>query len=162
MCWECDHPDRTRADYLAELREIADRTGWAVQSIERWRDRPPWSYTLGLSQFGRPELVVTGMEWESAVWLLDGAAGHMMHAADPVPGEQVAWEDGPLTEVVTVAEPWAHLNMAVELYGPKIRALQLVHADDHGHWPWDAYFRGVQPVLGSRAPHSFPYRADLC
>ena len=47
--------------------------------------------------------------------------------------------------------PWAHLNMAVELYGQRIRGLQLVHADKHGHWPWDQAYQGVrggQPVLG--------------
>jgi hypothetical protein len=32
--------------------------------------------------------------------------------------------------------------------------LQLVYADDRGHWPWDTGFRGGrggQPVLGARA-----------
>ena len=38
---------------------------------------------------------------------------------------------------------------------PGLRALQVVHADDRGHWPWETGYRGVrggQPVLGSRAP----------
>lgn len=42
----------------------------------------------------------------------------------------------------------------VELYGPRIRALQVVHADDRGRWPREAGYRGVrggQPVLGVRA-----------
>jgi hypothetical protein len=44
----------------------------------------------------------------------------------------------------------------VDLYGPSVRALQVVHADGRGHWPWDRGYRGVrggQPVLGIRAPH---------
>jgi hypothetical protein len=151
MCWECDHPDRTRLDYITQMREIADRTGWAVQVVEPWRDRPPWAYTAGLTQFGQPELVVTGMPFEPAVDLLNAAAHHLTHAAAWRPGEQVDWDDGPLTEIVDVAEPTAHLNLAVEFYGPKIRALQLVYVDDHGHWPWYAGYRGVQPVLGIRA-----------
>jgi len=56
-------------------------------------------------------------------------------------------------EIVTVTEPAAHLLCAADLYGPQIRALQLVHADDRGHWPWDRGYRGVrggQPVLGVR------------
>jgi len=43
---------------------------------------------------------------------------------------------------------------AVELFGPQITALQLVYADDRGHWPWDMGGRGGrggQPVLGARA-----------
>ena len=60
----------------------------------------------------------------------------------------------------SVAEPTAHLVTAIELYGPAIKALQVVHADKRGHWPWDAEYRGVQggqPVLGIRASH--PVRA---
>ena len=48
----------------------------------------------------------------------------------------------------------SHVLHAVEFYGPGIRALQLVHADGRGHWPWEVGFRGVQggqPVLGVRA-----------
>jgi hypothetical protein len=51
--------------------------------------------------------------------------------------------------------PSAHLNIAIELCGPQVRALQVVHADDRGHWPWEVGYRGVrggQPVLGIRAP----------
>ena len=47
-----------------------------------------------------------------------------------------------------------HLNVAAELCGPQLTALQLVYADDRGHWPWDRGFRGGrggQPVLGARA-----------
>jgi hypothetical protein len=61
---------------------------------------------------------------------------------------------GPLIEIVEVAEPAAHLLLAAQFYGAGIRALQLVHADDRGHWPWEVGFRGVrggQPVLGMRA-----------
>jgi hypothetical protein len=46
------------------------------------------------------------------------------------------------------------LAVAAEIFGPEIRALQLVHADDRGHWPWEVGFRGGrggQPVLGVRA-----------
>ncbi len=67
---------------------------------------------------------------------------------------QVRLTGGPLIEIVRVAEPTAHLLTATELYGPQLRALQVVHADDAGQWPWDRAYRGVrggQPVLGPRA-----------
>ena len=60
---------------------------------------------------------------------------------------------GPVIEIAEVAAA-AHLVIAIEFYGPGIRALQLVHADDRGHWPWEMGYRGVrggQPVLGVRA-----------
>jgi hypothetical protein len=33
------------------------------------------------------------------------------------------------------AELAAHLHTATDLYRPPVRALQLVHTDDPGHWP---------------------------
>ena len=69
------------------------------------------------------------------------------------PGRGAA-RGGPLIEIVEVAEPAAHLLIAAEFYGTGIRALQVVHADDRGHWPWEVGYRGVrggQPVLGMRA-----------
>ena len=69
--------------------------------------------------------------------------------------EQARLLDGPLVEVVEVTTPWAHLAMAVEFYGQRIRGLQLVHADKRERWPWDDAYQGVrggQPVLGPREP----------
>ena len=155
MCWQCDHPGSTRLDYLEHIRELIDCHGWAVQGVQRDRIHPPWAYTVGLTLNSRPELVVTGMPLARATELLDDVASHVLHADAPRPGEQIPLIGGPLIEIVEVAEPAAHLLTAVEFYGPGIRALQLVHADDRGHWPWEVGFRGVrggQPVLGLRVP----------
>jgi hypothetical protein len=87
--------------------------------------------------------------------VLNGMAAHLLHADAPAPGTQAALLDGPLVEVVKVTAPWAHLNVAVELYGQRIRGLQLIHADKRGRWPWDREYQGVrggQPVLGRREP----------
>jgi hypothetical protein len=84
----------------------------------------------------------------------DDVASHVLHATAPRPGEQIPLRGGPVIEIVEVAEPAAHLVTATEFYGPGIRALQLVHADDRGRWPWEVRYRGVQggqPVLGVRA-----------
>ena len=154
MCWACDHPGATRADYLDHVRTVIARYGWAVQDVERDRVHPPWAYTVGLTTFGQPELVATGLSPRRAADLLNGVAEHLLHAAAPRPGEQVKLVDGPLIQIVEVAEPTAHLTIAVDLFGPHIRALQVVHADDRGHWPWEPGYRGAQggqPVLGKLA-----------
>lgn len=154
MCWMCDHPKATRQDYLDYIRCLVADQGWAVQGVERDRIRPPYAYTVGLTPHGKPELVVTGMRLHRAAALLNDVAVHVMHAVAPEPGERIPLIDGPLVEFVEVRVPSAHLLVAGELYGPRIRALQVVHADDHGRWPWEVGFRGVkggQPVLGSRA-----------
>jgi hypothetical protein len=153
MCWLCDHPDAKWPDYLDHMRHLVDICGWAVQAVERDRIHPPWAYTVGLTAAGLPELVVTGMSARRAQDLLNDVAAHILHADALVPGERHALEGGPVIEVVELTEATAHLFVAVELYGTGIRAQQIVHADDRGHWPWDVGYRGVrggQPVLGVR------------
>ncbi len=66
MCWICDHPGATHGDYLSHLRGLIDEFGWAVQGVERDRIHPPWAYTVGLTAYRRPELVVTGMPVQRA------------------------------------------------------------------------------------------------
>lgn len=155
MCWMCERPGVTERDYQDHLRQLINVFGWAVQGVERDGIHPPWAYTVGLTAYQRPELVVTGMPVSRATGVLNGVAAHLLHADAPEPGTQAALLNGPLVEVVRVAVPWAHLRMAVEFYGRRVSALQLVHADDRGHWPWDSWYRGVrggQPILGTREP----------
>jgi len=144
----------TWQDYLAHVQEMIDCHGWAVQGVQRDRSHPPWAYTVGLTPNGKPELVVTGLPLTRATQLLNDVASHVLHAEAPRPGEVVPLIGGPVIEIVEVTVPNAHLAVAVEFYGPGIKALQLVHADDRGHWPWEVGYRGVrggQPVLGVRA-----------
>jgi len=104
--------------------------------------------------YGHPELLVTGMRHRDSVHFLNDVAHHLVHhdAQALVAGDRHAWRGGPAaTEVVDVAEPTVHLVMAHALYGPVIRAVQLVYADDRGRWPWEVGFRGNQSVLGPRA-----------
>src|SRR3984957_16659018 len=100
-------------------------------------------------------LITPGMGPARAPTVLNGMAAPLVHAEEPEPGTQAVLRDGPLVEIVRVAVPWAHLNLAVELYGDQIRGLQLVHADKRGNWPWDRRYQGVrggQPILGDREP----------
>ena len=151
MCWECDHPEATKADFLDHMLDLMDTFGWAVQGVERDGIHPPWAYTVGLTRVGQPELVATGLSLRRATRLLNGQAAHLLHAPAFQPGEQFELAGGPVIQVVQVAEPTAHLETALQMFGPRIRALQLVHADDRDHWPWEPGYRGVrggQPVLG--------------
>lgn len=154
MCWECDHPDRTHADYLEHLREQVDCCGWIVQAVARDRRSPALAYTIGLTGFREPELVVIGKPAEEAVALLNAVAAHVLHAEAPEPGDYFRLKDGAELETVGMSAPGAHLHTAVELYGEiDLRALQLVYPDARGRWPWDPGHRpggGGQPVLGPR------------
>jgi hypothetical protein len=154
MCWLCDHPGATEFDYLEHIRDVIAYSGFAIQGVEGDRRNSPWAYTVGLSAHGKPELVVTGLSIARSVRLLNDVAPHLMHADAPQPGEVVPLLDAPVIEIVEITEPTEYLGIAVAIFGPEIRALQLVHADDRGHWPWEVGFRGSrggQPLLGKRA-----------
>ncbi|GAA3512777.1 hypothetical protein GCM10022234_04280 [Aeromicrobium panaciterrae] len=153
MCWKCDNPNATDADYLELIREKISTYGWFIQYVERDRRRPSFAYTVGLTPMGHPELLVTGLTPRRAGNLLNPIAHGLMSHDDPayVAGERHTWPDRLTVEVVDVAEPTVHLVMANAIYGPLLRAVQLVYADDRGRWPWQVGFRGTQPVLGRRA-----------
>jgi hypothetical protein len=154
MCWECDHPEATWQDYLEHLRALLEQRRWVVQGVQRERERPPYAYTVGLPKRQRPELLVTGLPYDRAAGLLNGAAEHALLAGTLRPGELLALPGAPAIEIVRVAEPGVHLKVAAAINGPGFTALQLVYADERGRWPWDSVFRGGhggQPVLGSRA-----------
>jgi hypothetical protein len=154
MCWLCDHPEATESDYLDHVRDLMARSGFMVQGVTGDRRHSPWAYTVGLTPHGKPELVVTGLPVARAARLLNSVGNHLLHADPPRPGEQVQLIDGPKIEIVEVTEPAMLLAIAVALFGPGIRALQVVHADDRGHWPWELGFRGGrggQPIFGVRA-----------
>jgi hypothetical protein len=155
VCWSCAHPGATERDYHNYMQSLITMYGWAVQGVERDGIHPPWAYTVGLTRFRQPELVVTGMSLTKATAVRNGVAAHLEHADAPAPGTQAELTGGPLVEIVKVSAPWAHLNLAVEFFGRRVRGLQLVHADKHGRWPWDREYQGVrggQPVLGVREP----------
>jgi hypothetical protein len=155
MCWQCDHPGATTADYLKELRATVREHGWAVQYVES--DRKPFAYTVGLHDRGLPELLVTGTSPSWAVEVLNCFAREALDGRDLRPGTRVMHDGEPIVEVVEVEQPDAHVKWAVAFGGRAVRAIQLVSPDDRGRWPWSPDFddgRGSQPVLGKRGPQN--------
>jgi hypothetical protein len=150
MCWMCDHPGSTVADFLDVIRAKIDKRGWAVQYVED--PRMPFAYTAGMTAYGLPELLMTNVSPARAARVLNGSAELLLNGMELWPGRQVSLPGGPLVEVVEVDQPDVHLPAAVAIHGP-IRAFQLVWADGRGRWPWAADFcdrESRQPVLGMR------------
>jgi hypothetical protein len=155
MCWLCDHPNATRDDYAGVLRTKMLKNGWAVQYVES--EPTPWAYTIGLHDWGQPELLVTGVSPPRACRLLNNVTRDALRGLALAPGEQIRVPDGPLVEIVEVDHPDVHMGWAIEVGGPDVRAFQLVWADGRGRWPWSATFcdgRRRQPVLGMRAQNA--------
>ena len=154
MCWVCEHPESTGEERLEYVRGLLAQNYWVAVGVSGEGHRSPYSYTVGLTDQGQPELVVTGLPQEQASDLLASAAGDFLDGPAPAPGKRIRVAGGPMVEIVRVAQPGAHLDVAAVLYGRRLTALQLVYADRRGHWPWDRKFRdgrGGQPVLGARS-----------
>ena len=151
MCWKCDHPDSTMQEWLELIYEKVKENGWTAIFIQD--DRTPFAYTIGLHEHGLPELLVAGMPPERANLVLNTVAEYIRRGGRPVPGERMLIGGELLLDFVQVQHPMAHLKFAFSIYGPDMRALQLVWPDDNGHLPWCAEFSngGVrQPVFGVR------------
>jgi Domain of unknown function (DUF4262) len=152
MCWKCDHPHGTTEEYLAELRQTMLECGWAVQYVES--DRMPFAYTVGLTRYGLPEHVVTGLPPQRAARMLNALGRRAVSGRPPVPGMRITLPAGPLVEIVEVEHPDVYLIFADALFGHEVTALQAVWVDSRGRWPWSPGFddgRGTQAVLGVRA-----------
>jgi hypothetical protein len=155
MCWQCDHPQASPADYVRELRKTITKHKWAVQYVED--ERRPFAYTIGLHKRGFAEYLVTGLSPERAMQLLNSVAYYTIREVAPKAGDTMNIAGEVDLEFVAVNQPDAHLAWAVNLYGPNVRALQLVWRDERGHSPWCPDFdegRGTQPVLGKRGPRA--------
>lgn len=154
MCWVCEHPESTRQERLDYIRGVLAQHPWIVIGVHEERYRPPYSYTLGLTDRDLPELVITGLPHKRAAGMLVRVAWEVLGGTALAPENRIRLAGGLLAEVVKVAEPGARLDVADGLYGQQLAAVQLVYADRRRHWPWDRKFRdgrGGQPVLGARA-----------
>ena len=111
MCWMCDHPGSTVADFLDVIRgKIAER-GWAVQYVED--PQMPFAYTAGLTNYLLPELLMTNVSTARAARVLNGVAEFLVDGLELWPGRQVSLPGGLLVEVVEVDHPEVHLPAAV-------------------------------------------------
>jgi hypothetical protein len=153
MCDECEGGDLSFEDYYDQvIRPKIDEYGWFIQYVTGDRLSPSFAYTIGLTEHGCPELVVTGVSQQQAAALLN-EGGVVLHRRRLAHGQRVTVA-GRRIEVVELPHPDAHLLFADSVYGPDLRALQLVYADESGIWPWSRGHRGGaggQPVLGPRA-----------
>jgi hypothetical protein len=99
--------------------------------------------------------MMTGLSPDISCRVLNSIA-HMVVDDGTVlaPAMHIDHQDRFLMEVVEVEHPDVHLKFAVGIFGPTVRALQLVWADDKGRLPWApgwGHGRRRQPVLGRRA-----------
>ena len=138
--WNPDH----LAQFFAGVQEMITEHGWAVQYVFPTREDPvqPYAYTVGLTSFGRPELVVVGLPTDVAGVVLNRAA--RQHITDPIapgdtlrPGLSVSLR----AEAVAASVRDRCAGVARHLYGDEVTLVQLLWPSNTGRWPdqpdWD-------------------------
>lgn len=147
-------------DFMDRQAGLIDRYGWAVVSVQPAEADPaavPFAYTVGLTEYDYPELLIAGLPPELAHPLLNDMAGRVFdraerfttgqHISDLLTGYDAVMIDGTATEDL-------HPGAAYVRYGTdRVRVQQIVWPDPQGRFPWDDDYskdQRVQPLLARR------------
>jgi hypothetical protein len=157
------------AELLLRVHTAITEHGFFIQAVMGTGRKPGWAYTIGFLELGHPEVIVFGLDAQSASGALhllhrEIVAGrrrplgveHAQRLGDgpdatcllPVPAS--AWHDD-ACHFATAAAYYEALGWEPQ----RLEAVQLVWATPDGHFPWNRgcapRFRRLQPVLDPEA-----------
>lgn len=120
--------------YDAWLRETIRRCGWALQAVPADdEDAPPFVYTVGLTGFGHPELVLFATSQATAAAVLNGLGELVRGGRALTAGETVALHSGRV-HLLSFPESADWLFAADQLYrsdgGAPVPALLVIPEDE--------------------------------
>jgi len=149
-------PVDSRDSIDQDLDALIHEHGWAVRHVGASAHEAAFSYTVGLSTLGLPEIVTTGMPFGSSHEFLNMVAQEMRDGLALAHGTRsTRFTDSGDISFIHV-EDTRGLTAVKARYG-KVAALQLIWPDSTGAYPWDAGYRNppeAQPLLG-RVPNTF-------
>lgn len=130
---------------------MIDRHGWAVRNVASSDPAECFSYTVGLTAHGHPEVVMTGLPPDAGTAFLNIAGEIVVREGGRVEaGTSTAeFAEGPPMPVI-LAEDVSGLTAVRDLYG-SVEAVQVIWSDTHGRFPWESGYGnppGSQPLLG--------------
>lgn len=138
---------------FADLLRMIDEYGWAVRNVGAGPEpgEAAFSYTIGLTAFGHPEVVITGMPFEHAQTFLNNIGSDVRDGKRFEAG--TVNEDLAPTPVLFLSVVQDEELVAVrQVYG-RCSAVQMVWPDSAGRFPWVAGYNNppdAQPLLGPR------------
>ena len=136
--------------------ELIDRYGWAVTVVFPTEDRPgaPFAYTIGLTAYHHPELIIAGLDARLSQQLLNDLATRFFQQAQRfTAGQRISDLLAGYDAIIVEGPPTDDLypGHAIARYGKdRVRLQQVVWPDQHGRFPWEpgyAINRQAQPVL---------------
>lgn len=156
-------PDRRTQE--ERWRDVVAEHGWMVMSIGEGEHAPGFTFTVGLTGAGLPEVVVYGLPGDVAGTVLNDVARRLLDGERMPDGVAVPrvlrGYDVQLWDATWLQDP---LGAAFRLYGrDRVRVRQLVWPDRDGRWPWEPGFGAPddEPVLFDPPGGGGPRRAGL-
>jgi hypothetical protein len=126
--------------YDAWRRETIRRHGWAVQAVLGDADGPPFAYTVGLTGFGHPELILFATSQATAAAVLNDL-GERVRAGQRLGADERVRLPGGEVRLLAFPESARWLLGANELYrlpgGPPVPALLVMPEDGLAATPGD-------------------------
>ncbi|WP_299958101.1 DUF4262 domain-containing protein [uncultured Modestobacter sp.] len=149
-----DAAEQDADQVLGDLRRVIDRFGWAVLHGGGTSPADPrYSYTVGLSAWQHPEVIVVGLPFPAGEKYLNLVGEAVRAGARFGPGVSTTALTDPDSPVVFLTvEDTTRLSVAEQFSG-SVDALQLIWPDSTGLLPWQDGHRnppGAQPLLGPR------------
>lgn len=145
----------TSADRYDDTRRLIDAHGWAVIGVfpTRPEDGVPFSYTVGLTDRGLPELAIYGLPPHTAGGVLNAVARHALDHGELRCGEPTLGLLARGLPVVAIAmDDTEDLTTVRALYGVVLAAQQIVWPDCDGRMPWQDWNLGAsQPLRGGQS-----------
>jgi Domain of unknown function (DUF4262) len=148
----------------AKLIDDIEKYDCHIIQVRSENEIPGWSYTIGLFEvFGRPEVIVVGLEEEMAHFVLNEVADRYRRGTTLGEGDRLSDLLGNVDcEFRFVETRWVRqglMGYAEWFYrDDEFPALQCIYPDLDGKFPWedgfDASWRGMQALLFRDAPQS--------
>lgn len=147
----------------AHTRAMVRRFGWFLQYVLGSRvepedsreaeDGPPFGYTVGLFGLDHPELLILGVEQETAAGVLNTLGERVRGGEALLPGQLVTFEDWPHRIIPEVVPNPGEILYAANRYYKRpaeasVPALQLSYDDRAGRFPWEPGY--VAPAMQPR------------
>jgi hypothetical protein len=137
----------------ANLASIIRRRGWAIQYIGGSEcsapgcdcpefEGPPFAYTVGLFGLGHPELLIFGVDPDTACGVLDDL-GERVRGGEPLlPGITIEFDEWPHRIIPEVVPNPGDIVFFANIFYQRpdeasVPVLQLSYDDAEGRFPWE-------------------------
>lgn len=136
---------------FADLTRMVETYGWAIRHVLGDASTAPFSYTVGLTARGWPELVITGLPADVADVFIRNAVDEQEASGAFRPGDRTDSLTKSGSVVLIRVDDRRGMTAAERMLGD-FDAVQLVWPDSQDNLPWDIGYRNTpeaQPILGS-------------